>query len=63
MADGGSQGYTTAERVTHNVGLPDPEMLDQRGDVVGHRSKAQGAVNIGGATVALQINNNYLPIL
>jgi hypothetical protein len=63
MADSGAQGYIAAKRLTHNVGLSNPEMLDQRGDVVGHRREAQGAVDIGGATVGLQINNNHLPIL
>ncbi len=63
MLDGDAQGDPAAERVTHSVGLLDPEMLYQRSDVVGHRLEAHRAVDIRGAPVRLQVNGNHPPSL
>jgi len=63
MADGSAHGDAAADRVAHNVGLREPKMLDQRGDVVGHRFVTQWAVDIGGAPVSLQIDGNHFPVL
>ena len=47
MLDGGPEGDATAKGVAHNVGIFDPQMLDQGGNVSGHQLEAQRAINVG----------------
>jgi len=61
MLDGGAQGDARSQRVTHDVGLLDPEVLHQRGDIAGQGLVSHGAVDIGGAPVGLQIHPNHAP--
>ena len=63
MLDGGPQGDAAAQRVAHDVGLFDPQMLDQGGDVVSHQLEAQRAIDVGGAPMGLQIDGDHLPVL
>ncbi len=63
MLDGGAEGDAAAHRVTHDVGPAHLEMLDQGGDVVGHGLQAQRAVDVGSASVGLQVHRDHLPSL
>ena len=61
MLDRRAQRDVAAERVAHHVGLRQAEVLDERGDVVGHRLRAQRAVGVGRVAVALQIDGDDAP--
>ena len=60
MLNRGSQRDAAAERIAHDIGLREPELLDERGDIVGHRLVGERAVDIGGAPVPLQIDSDDL---
>ena len=59
MPDGRAQRDAAAHRVTHYIGLFDPEMLHQRGNIVRHGFEAERPVDIGGVSVALQIHGDH----
>ena len=50
-----------AERVAHDVGLLEPELLEQAGDVVGQVLGAQRPVDVRGAAVALEVGDDHAP--
>ena len=47
-----------AQRVPHDVGLFEVELLDQGDDVFGHRLDTDRAIDIRGPTMSLQIDGN-----
>ena len=47
-----------AERVADEVGLVEPEVVDEGGDVVAHRDDAQRPVDVGGPPVALEVGGD-----
>ena len=63
MPYGSLQGDPATQRITHNVGLLDPEILNQPGNVVGHCLETQRPVDIGRVSVTLQFNSDDLPFL
>jgi hypothetical protein len=42
VADRGPQRHASSQRITHDVGLVDFEMLHQRRNIVGHRCEPKG---------------------
>ena len=63
MLDGHQQGDTASHAVADDVGLLDAEVLHQRSDVIRYLLVLQGAVNFGGAAIALQIDTDDSPTL
>ena len=60
MLDSRSQGDLAAHRVPHQIGFLNSEVLHQPGDIVGHGLDSQRAVDIGRASMGLQIDRDYL---
>ena len=44
-----------AERVADEVRLVEPEVVDERRDVVGHEPDVDRPIDVGGAAVALEV--------
>jgi hypothetical protein len=63
MLNSGAQSDAPTHRVAHNVGPLQPKIFDQRRDVIGHSFIAQGTRNVGGMSMALQIDSYHLPII
>ena len=63
VPDGGLQRHAAAERIAHDVGGCETQVLDQGGDVVGHQRDAQGAIDVGRAPMALQVDGDHLAAL
>ena len=63
MPDRQLQPDAAAHAIADDVGLTDAEVLHQRGDVVRHLLVLQGAIDVGGAAVSLQIDGDDLPAL
>src|SRR5258706_11057 len=55
------QTNPATKRKAHDVGVLEAEVLDEYGDIVGHRLEAQRPVDVGGAPVALQVDGDDLP--
>ena len=51
----------TAEAETEQIGLGDPQMVEQRDDVTGQRLDRHRAVGVGGVPVALELHRDHLP--
>ena len=51
----------TAEAETEQIGLGDPQMVEQRDDVTGQRLDRHRAVGVGGVPVALEFHRDHLP--
>src|SRR2546421_4666555 len=60
MPGRGLQRHPAPERVAPHVGLVEPEMVDERRDVVGHEAHLDGPVDVRGAPVALQVDRDDL---
>jgi len=58
VLDRGAQRHEATERVAHDVGPGEAEVLDERRDVAGHDLRAQRAVDVGGAAVCLQVDGD-----
>ena len=58
--DGGEERDAATERVAHDVGLLEPEVVDERGDVVGHELDVDRPIDVGGPAVALEIGDDDL---
>jgi hypothetical protein len=50
-----------AERVAHDVGPLEAEVVEQPGDVVGHELGTQRPVDVGGPAVTLQVDGDDAP--
>ena len=51
----------TAEAEAEEIGLGDPQMVEQRDDVTGQRLDRHRAVGVGGVPVALELHRDHLP--
>jgi hypothetical protein len=51
----------TAEAETEQIGVGDPQMVEQRDDVTGQRLDGHRAVGVGGVPVALELYRDHLP--
>ena len=51
----------TAEAETEEIGLGDPQMVEQRDDIVGERLDRHRTVGVGGVPVALELHRDQLP--
>jgi hypothetical protein len=60
VLDRGQQRHPAAERVAHHVGLVQPEVGDERGDVIGHQPHVDRPVDVGGPAVPLQVHGDDL---
>src|SRR5439155_20886001 len=63
VPDDGLQRHAAVERIAHDVGGCETQVLDQGGDVVGHQRDAQGAIDVSRAPVALQVDGDHLAAL
>ena len=54
---------SAAEGVTDNVGLVQLQMVDERGDVVGHEPDVDRPINVSRTTVSLKVDDNHLVLL
>ena len=50
-----------AERIAHDIGAGESQVLDQGGDIVRHQPDAQGSIDVGRPPVALQVDGDDLP--
>ena len=57
------QRDAAAERVADDVRPVEPEVVDQRGDVVGHELDVERPVDVGGAPVPLQVGCDDLVVV
>ena len=57
------QRHPATERVADDVRLVQPEVVDERGDVVGHQPDVDRSIDVGGAAVALQVDGDDLVAL
>jgi hypothetical protein len=48
--------HPTAERVAHEVRLVQPEVFDERHDVIGHESDVDRPVDVGRPAVPLRVD-------
>jgi len=60
VLDRGQQSHPAAERVAHDVGLVQPEMVDERGNVIGHEPDVDRPVDVGRPAVSLQVGGDDL---
>ena len=51
----------TAEAQAEQIGLGDPQVIEQRNDVTGQRPDRHRAAGVGGAPVALELHRDHLP--
>ena len=51
----------TAETETEEIGLCDPQVVEQRDDIVGERVDRHRTVGVGGVPVALELHRDHLP--
>ena len=58
-----AERHAAAERVADDVRLVEPEVVDQRRDVVGHQPHVDRSVDVGGAAVPLQVDGDDLVAL
>jgi len=63
MPDGGLQGDAASQGIAKDVGLLEPEVFDQSGNIVRHVLEGQWAINVAGVSMSLQLNGDDLPIL
>jgi hypothetical protein len=56
----GVERHPAAEGVAHQVRGVQPEVVDERGDVIGHEPDVERSVDVGGAAVALQVDDDDL---
>jgi hypothetical protein len=54
-------GDETTQAETEQVGLLDPQLVEQRDDVTGLRLDRHRAAGVGGVPVALELNRDHLP--
>ncbi|HET6918042.1 MAG TPA: hypothetical protein VFI46_01110 [Jiangellaceae bacterium] len=57
------QRHPTAERVTHQVRLVEPEVGGERRDVIGHQPHVNRSIDVCGAAVPLQVDGDDLVAL
>ena len=60
--DRGHERHAATQRVADNVRPVEPEVADQRGDVVGHEPDVEWPIDVGGAPVPLQVGGNDLVV-
>ena len=60
MPDRGEEGDAATERIAHDVRPAQPEMADQRRDVVAHQADVDRPVDVGGPAVALEVGDDHL---
>ena len=56
--DGRPERDPAAERVADDVGLVEPEVIDERRDVVRHEPRVDGSVDVGRPAVALEVGDD-----
>jgi hypothetical protein len=61
MPDGSLQSDCASHRIAEEVGFLDAEVFDEGGHVVGHLLVCDRALDVGGASVSLQFDRDYLP--
>jgi hypothetical protein len=61
MLDGHLEGDTASHAVADDAGLLDAEVLHQRSDVIRYLLVLLGAVDVGGAAMALQSDSDNSP--
>ena len=61
--DRGEERHPAAERVADDVGLLEPEVVDERRDVVGHEPDVDRPIDVGGPAVALEVDRDDLVVL
>ncbi len=61
MIQGQLHRHVAAEAEAEHVGLPDPEVTEQRGHVIGQEMQVDVAVDVGRAAVALQFGGDHRP--
>ena len=54
--------HAATARIADHVRLVEPEMIDQRADVVGRRVEADWPVDVGGPAVALKVGGDDLVV-
>jgi hypothetical protein len=59
----GVQRHAATERVADDVRPVDAEVVDQRGDVVGHQPHVDGSIDVRRAPVSLQVESDDLVAL
>ncbi len=62
MANRDHRRDAAAQRIAHHVAPVDPEVLDQRRDVVGHEPDVERAVDVGRPAVALEVDGDHLAV-
>ena len=62
VLDGGEERDPAAERVADDVRLVEPEVVDERRDVVGHEPDVDRPVDVGGPAVALEVDGDHLVV-
>ena len=60
MTESREEGHASAERIAHEIDLPDLQVLDQRGDVAGHQLRSERPIDVGCAAMTLQIGDDDL---
>jgi hypothetical protein len=60
VSQGCEEGDPPAQRVAHEVGPVELQVLDQRRDVAGHQLRAEWPIDVGCAAVSLQIDSDDL---
>jgi hypothetical protein len=51
-----------AERITDEVRLVEPEVVDERGDVVGHEPDVDRPIDVGRSAVTLEVDGDHLVV-
>src|SRR5207253_3190404 len=63
MPEGDEERDAAAQRVAHDVGPLELEVLDERGDVFGHQLGADRSIDVGRSAVSLQVRGDDLTAL
>ena len=60
MTESREEGHAPAKRVADEIDLPELQVLDQRGDVAGHQLRTERPIDVGCASVTLEIGDDDL---
>jgi hypothetical protein len=61
MLNGGPQAGACAQGVPEQVDPIELELVDECGDVIAERLEAEGAIDVAGVAVALQLDRDHPP--
>ncbi len=56
------QRHAAPQRVAHNVGLGELEVVDERGDVIRHEPRVDRPIDVCGASVSLEVDGDHLVV-